>query len=381
MGASNSYDVTYVTIDSLSEGVGSSQIRPLITRLSNAGLKVRLVSFEKSEPSQDLQNQFGLLKVDWSFLPFDKGGTLGGIYRMSKLKRLLSKTSLIHARSDIPAVAGILSREAPVLWDVRSLWADQKILIQNNSLNRNLYYAYRSLESISSHGSLGMSTLTSAVVPVLEKRHKKLPKYRSVVPTTVDLGIFKLTSDLPTMPLALFSGTYNQYYDLELSRNFMDALRRLVPVETHWARPHETPRALLNVGETRIFPSSQLHMASIIPLYSFGVSICRNDVGVSLSAAVPTKIGEFLACGRPVVINKGLGDMDRFIKEYKIGVIVDGNLANLKEQANELVDLLSDPETPQRCRNFAKLFFNMDIGADNYLGLYARMLGSKTRVP
>ena len=364
------FDLTYITIDSITEGVGSSQIRPLISRLSESGLKINLISFEKSQPKIEIIDYFKGLEVDWNFREFKSSGFINGITRIDELRREIPETALIHARSDIPAISGIASHQAPVLWDVRSLWADQKVMIQRSRLNKLNYAFYRTFESIAAAASVGMSTLTHAVVPVLEERHRKLPTKRTVVPTAVDLNRFKLVEIFPSSYMALFSGTYNDYYDLPLSAAFMKEFKTKVGVDIHWARPPESSKPRINVGEDKIFPSVQLEMASLIPNYSFGVSICKLDAGPSLTAAMPTKIAEFLACGRPVVINRGLGDMDQFIEEFDAGVILDGSLVNLKESVNRMLNLLADPLTPIRCRALAEKYFDMDRGAAKYLTLY-----------
>ena len=367
------FDVTYITIDSISEGVGSSQITPLVTRLSHAGLKINLISYEKFKPSSELTNYFSLIGVDWSPRPFGTNGITGGAIRLNDLRREIARTNLIHARSDIPAVSGLISKEAPVLWDVRSLWADQKVLIQDNFINRCLYNSYRRLESFASHQSLGMSTLTTAIIPILLERNKRLPNLRAVVPTAVDLERFKLNPKMPSQIRALFSGTYNDYYDLNLSARFMKEIQSQVKLEIHWARPIESNKSAIAVGETKVFPASQFEMAQLIPNYSFGVSICKLNAGPSLAAAMPTKIAEFLACGRPIVVNKGLGDMDRFIQEFNVGVSLDGSPNNLIESASKLVDIMKDFDTPIRCRALAEKYFSMDAGSREYLDLYSQM--------
>jgi glycosyltransferase involved in cell wall biosynthesis len=370
------FDISYITIDAIAEGVGSSQITPLLTRLSQADLKISLISYEKSKPSSELTDYFNLIGVNWNARPFGANGITGGVHRLNDLRREIPRTNLIHARSDIPAVSALASREAPVLWDIRSLWADQKVMIQDNFINRRLYHAYRRLERIASHQSLGMSTLTSAVVPILLDRNKKLPALRAVVPTAVDLGRFQLNPKMPSKFGALFSGTYNDYYDLDLSARFMEELNSQAGVEIHWARPLESSRLEIGVGETKVFPSAQSEMAQLIPQYSFGVSICKLDAGPSLTAAMPTKIGEFLACGRPIVVNKGLGDMDNFLKEFNAGVVLNGDADNLKKSATELINLVLDPETPDRCRALAEKYFSMDVGASKYLDLYSQILNT-----
>ena len=62
----DNYNLAYITIDSLSEGVGSSQITPLISRLSKAGLKINLIGYEKSKPNSELIEYFRSIGVAWN---------------------------------------------------------------------------------------------------------------------------------------------------------------------------------------------------------------------------------------------------------------------------------------------------------------------------
>ena len=97
------------------------------------------------------------------------------------------------------------------------------------------------------------------------------------------------------------------------------------------------------------------------------------NAGPSLKAAMPTKIAEFLACGRPVVVNRGLGDFDEYLSEFNAGVILDGTSQDLKEKARILMDLLSDPDTPYRCRVLAEKYFDIKAGAQKYMDIYDKM--------
>lgn len=63
MNKKENFDLTYVTIDSLLEGVGSSQITPLISRLSNSGLKINLISYEKTEPPKDIVDHLRSIEI------------------------------------------------------------------------------------------------------------------------------------------------------------------------------------------------------------------------------------------------------------------------------------------------------------------------------
>lgn len=367
------FDLSYLTVDSISEGVGSSQILPLMQRLSRAGLAVNLISFEKVKPSQEAKDILSSLNIAWDMREFKAHGAMGGLSRLLELSKQIPDTRIIHARSDIPAVAATLSKKAPVLWDVRSLWADQKAFNEPNPIKKRILRSYGILEGIASFNSTAMSTLTHAIVPILEQRHRRVPKLRIVVPTAVDLERFKFNPTIKKPIRGLYSGTYNNYYDLPLSKKFIESLRQISDVAVHWARPHESHRPSLEAGEDFTFESTQQEMANVIADYSFGISICKMNAGVSMKAAMPTKVAEFLACGRPLVINAGLGDFDEYLRDFQAGVVLTGTDDDLKIKAEELMNLLADPETPNRCRALAEAYFDIDKGAEKYLDLYTKM--------
>lgn len=373
LSKSRKFDLSYLTVDSISEGVGSSQILPLMQRLSRAGLAVNLISFEKVKPSQEVKDTLSSLNIAWDMRDFKVHGAMGGLSRLLELSKQIPDTRIIHARSDIPAVAAALSNKAPVLWDVRSLWADQKAFNEPNPIKKKILRSYGVLEGIASFNSAAMSTLTHAIVPILEQRHRRVPKLRIVVPTAVDLERFKFNPVIKTPIRGLYSGTYNNYYDLPLSKEFIESLRQISNVVVHWARPHESHRPSLEAGEDFTFESTQQEMANVIADYSFGISICKISAGVSMKAAMPTKVAEFLACGRPLVINAGLGDFDEYLREFQAGVVLTGSNDDLKLKAEELINLLVDPETPHRCRALAEAYFDINKGAEKYLDLYTKM--------
>ena len=120
------FDISYLTTDSLEEGVGSSQILPLVVKLAERGLKVNLLTFEKASPrleTQDLLKKFGIF---WNPREFGNRGAFAGIDRLHKIYKQMPEARVFHARSDIPAVAALISKQGPVLWDVRGLWSDHK---------------------------------------------------------------------------------------------------------------------------------------------------------------------------------------------------------------------------------------------------------------
>jgi glycosyltransferase involved in cell wall biosynthesis len=81
-----------------------------------------------------------------------------------------------------------------------------------------------------------------------------------------------------------------------------------------------------------------------------------------------------LSCGRPVIVNRGLGDFDEYLTEFNAGVILNGSENNLRNMAHNLAEILADTETPMRCRALAEKYFDVDKGAQKYLDLYPKIL-------
>ena len=206
------FDLTYLSIDSIQEGVGSSQITPLILGLASNGKKVCLISFEKVKPSEDLVKQFKGLGIEWIPREFGKVGALAGVLRLNELRKHVPPSDVLHGRSDIPTAAAIWSKiDAPVLWDVRSLWSDQRKLIGTSGWNQFTARGARTLENVSANNASAMTTLTAAVIPILEKRHAKLPIVREVIPTCVQISKFIPTPMPQGQLVCLLSGTFNNY--------------------------------------------------------------------------------------------------------------------------------------------------------------------------
>jgi glycosyltransferase involved in cell wall biosynthesis len=115
-------------------------------------------------------------------------------------------------------------------------------------------------------------------------------------------------------------------------------------------------------------------MADLISSCHVGLSVCRDDAGVSLRAAMPTKIGELLASGRPVVVNPGLVDAAELLERYECGVVFGSSISlGVEKAADQLELLLNDPSTPDRCRSLAESHFDLRSGIDQLIAVYGSL--------
>src|SRR5438105_4021706 len=119
--------LTYLTHDSLAEGVGASQVVPYVTRLAERGIDVTLHSFEKHGPESALTDRLSASGVDWRPHRFLPGGPLAGLERVVHGTALVAGAHLVHARSDLAAASALLAGRRAWVWDMRSFWREERI--------------------------------------------------------------------------------------------------------------------------------------------------------------------------------------------------------------------------------------------------------------
>jgi len=91
----------------------------------------------------------------------------------------------------------------------------------------------------------------------------------------------------------------------------------------------------------------------------------------SKMASMPTKLGEFLGCGIPCVCNAKVGDMPEIVNDNKVGVVLDDfKELTMIHGAVELLKLLSDVNTSNRCVETAAKYFSLDNGVKSYNDVY-----------
>jgi glycosyltransferase involved in cell wall biosynthesis len=211
--------------------------------------------------------------------------------------------------------------------------------------------------------------LTNAITESIRAKYPRLPSNHSVVSTCVDTELFAFEPHLPKIPLGLLSGTFNSIYDSQLIKEFNHYVIKNFGHKILWIHGYESSDQKKDLGQQEIISSTYDDVARYVSQSSYGISICRNDLGDSLKAAMPTKIAEFLSVGRPVIVNSLLGDVKELLIKNNVAVALDSE-SDIPKVAQQLINLIADPTTPSLCRQLAEETFSLEYATKQYISLY-----------
>jgi len=390
-------DSLYLTYDGLLDPLGQSQVLPYVEGFARKGLEVCVVSFEKREAWHSgarrvCEKRLASLGIEWISLRYHKWppvlstlfDVLQGLAATTGFCRRKSPV-VVHARGYVVSLVALwvkrLSR-AKFLFDMRGFWAEER-LEGGLSSNPFLYRATKWWEKRFFEKADGIVVLSHVAKDILEDRFGQNGGSRPVrvIPTCTDLRKFspRQMQDPSLRWNVAYVGSVGTWYLMPEMIQFFKILQEFLS-EAHWAilTPRHDP--LLEEWLRELDPSSysvQRLMHEEVPgvLNRMQASLCFIKPGGSKRASCPTKVGESLACGVPVVITRDVGDCDRLIAKENVGVVVsDLSEASYRTAADQLLALQKDPELAKRCRRVAKEYFDLEQGVEKYLSFYEKVL-------
>ncbi len=405
--------VLYVSYTGLLEPLGRSQVLAYLTRLA-PDHRITVISFEKSEDLKDdaavaaLRQECAQAGIRW--LPrryhhrpripataFDMATMVWDVWRHSRARR----ADIVHCRSYLPAMAawfsGVVTR-VPFAFDMRALWLEEKItagrLKRGSVLHRGLQRAERRLLS----KAATVVSLTDAAVRHLKAENAQLEKQHFIViPTCVDLKRFSLESASPSqrgrrdgLVMGSVGSIASGWFPLQWLVEAFRHLAALRPDSKLQVVTRDDPAELLAMARNADIPEWSIQtwaskpedVPAALAGMDFGVVFSQPELG--RLGSLPTRMGEFLASGIPVLGNRGVGDVAELIERYRVGAVVDdGSESSLSRGMGEMLDILAEPDLASRCRAAAEDYFSADRGAAIYGEMYTDLGGGcgATREP
>lgn len=395
--------VLYISYTGMLEPLGRSQILGYLSRLSD-DYAFTLVSFEKLADLTDhdsvrkLKAECHDLGILWEPQTYHHrprmmatGWDLLVLLWQTLRHSWRGEVRVVHCRSYIPAIAawlcGKLTRK-PFVFDMRALWPDEMVTagrLDNSSLT---YRALMWVERRLLRNAASVVSLTEAAVDHLVEVYPEVPRDRyEVITTCVEVDRFTTSQDdVAARPLmerhpftvgtmgTLLSGWY--YLDaffsffLAVKRNRPDARASIVTRDNHEQVLAAARTAGVRLGEVEIVSASTEEMPALLSEMDVGVMFYAPDIG-----RAPTRLGEFLAAGVPVVGNTGIGDMARLIEHYQVGVVVKNprDAQELGAAAFALLEQYDRIVGSGACNHAAREYFSTDQGARRYSAIYRRL--------
>lgn len=397
-------NVVYLTYDGLSDPLGQSQVLPYLRGLAERGHHFHIVSFEKPPHLVHFSKELAP-NIRWTALRYHKTPTVPATawdmvqgFSLATLRSILENADLLHVRSFVPcAMALPLARLSgvPLLFDTRSFWPDEKVDVGHWSRSGGLYSTAKKIERVAFRQADAITMLTNDSVRYLREEYPYRGEITApiwVIPTCTDLSIFRsdvppeegLRRELEGYKTLLYLGSVGKWYMPEVMVQFYLEWRelagpsRFLVVTRGSTEEIEGPLRAMGLGHEVIHRSASREQVS-------GYTRCA-DAAISFihpafskRASAPTKLGEVLGCGLPVVANP-TGDVANVLKDTSAGVVLERiDREGLREGAQALLERCGRREIAENARQTAERWFSLEQAVKAYDELYQGIRRPKER--
>lgn len=405
--------VLFISYNGMLDPLGQSQVIPYLRELARRGVRFTLLSFERPKAftpagiaqCEQLREKLKSQGIDWHWLRYHQRPSIPATiydvmagYRKAGALVRRNQIEMVHARGHIPATIALgLKRRFGVkmIFDLRGLMAEEYVDAEHWREGGLPYRMTKATERRILAATDGIVTLTERIWPIIKewKGLRGRPVHHEVIPCCVDLSLFRFSDeerarrrselDLGDRLTMVYSGSLDGWYLTEKMADFFASfLKRNREAHLLWLTTGSHDRVRKLMQSRNVEPenfSVQAVASSEVPSY-----LAAADVGlafikrcVSKVASSPTKNGEYLACGLPLVINAGVGDSDLLVNDWKAGVLIeDFSEDDYARAACEIETMVRDPKVRESARLVAEQVFDLNtIGAERYASLYERVLG------
>lgn len=404
--------VLYITYDGLTDPLGRSQVLPYLQGCAAKGHSITILSCEKPDRLEQsgavVRELCAAANLDWHPQLYHKRPpVVSTVYDAWKLARTAAKLhrdcgfDLVHCRSYIAAIAGLrLKRRegVPLLFDMRGFWPEERVEAglwkQSNPVFRRVYQQAKRLESDLLREADRIISLTEAGKRQLVSRAEcgGNPARISVIPCCVDFDHFPLAERSrkeararlgikASARVLLYVGSTGRWHLLDEMFDFFREYGGRYPEARFLFITTDDPHEVRRKAEARGINPNQLDFRAATREQIPGF-MAAADTGIALKrpsfsalASSPTKLGEMLASGIPVVVNSGVGDVDDLMSRTGGGVVLEELNSQSYSRAIEELDQLT--QTASEIRDRALDALALQLGVERYSEIYSALAGDR----
>jgi glycosyltransferase involved in cell wall biosynthesis len=401
--------VLYLSYDGMTDPLGQSQVLPYLSGLTKAGYSITLISFEKKEKfeatGKAIGEQIKTLGIYWQPLSYTPKppvlSTLWDVYRLRKKAEKLHKHKdfkIVHCRSYITSLVGeFLKKKYGIkfIFDMRAFFADERVdgglWNRSNPVFNRVYLYFKKKEQDFLDYADHTISLTEAGKEIIHswKHLKNQPVPVKVIPCCADLQHFsratidgkelsKYRTELGITEsdfVISYLGSVGTWYLPDEMLSFFKRLLLKKPKAKFFFITGDNPSEILALAEKLNIPkdrfiirkASRKEVPYFILLSKFSLFFIQPLF--SKKGSSPTKHGEILGMGIPVVCNSGVGDVDRIVGDTQSGLLID------KFEDKEYDNVISQLDTllqtpPEKLRAAAEKYYSLEEGVKRYLAVY-----------
>ena len=409
----NGKNILFISYDGMTDPLGQSQVIPYLQGLSKAGYNIFLLSCEKKQVYQQhrktIQAMLDESRINWVPLNYTKKppviSTLIDIIKMRQAARKIHRQhhmDMVHTRPGVPALVGLWMKKrmgVRFLNDIREFYADSRVEGKMwdvaNPLYKAVYDFFKRKETEAVEKSDGIVCLTYAA----EKIIQTWPAYKNnipleVIPCSADLDLFnpdkiteaekgKLRAELNISKddfVISYLGSVGGWYLVDEMMQFCKILCDKIPAtKLLFISPHRheeiriaAAKAGIMDGRVIIQKAGRQQVPGLLSVSSYSVFFIRPCY--SKQSSSPTKHGEIMAMGIPLITNSGVGDVETIVKRFHAGIVIENFTGiEFEKAADEIATgILFNTED---IRRGAKEFYSLEEANKKYIGIYNRILG------
>jgi len=307
----------------------------------------------------------------------------------------LDKVNILHCHGEAGAYLSLLARkeidiEIPLISDLRGLVSQESLLCgeEGNLIRSFLFnlraYEFRKIEDYVVRESDFIFCVSQNFKKYLQELYRVSPDKIAVVPTLVNSKLFFFNPEVRVR-----------------KRKELGIERRIVFVYTgstvKWQLPESTVTFFKNIKEMiseayLLFLTNNVsyarkyfdgmdgrdYLVISVPYSEVPAYLNAADIGILLRernlvnrVASPIKFSEYLSCGLPIIISRGVGDTEEIIKEHRVGKLVDSD--ELKMDKNDLIQLMDGVER-ERIAKIGKELFSLESYKSQIVSYWAQFL-------
>ncbi len=402
----------FIVDGSLNRPILHSQGLPLLREANSKGITCHILSFEektteRNKADLELEEELCVKGIEWiKVWSPNLPSVLQRLFVISSgiIKSFLlyrsQKFNVVHARSYRPAMIGRvihLITGVAYIFDMRGFLIDEQVMLGRWNETSIKYRIGRLMERwCLSNASVIVTNTTKFTervicLPYIKKRK---PNQQIVeIPNTVDTKRF-LVDEVKRSSLRK-----QMHWEKRIVLAFTGEVRKWVSFDSIFAFFKEMKRidssvflALFAYGDLisleNEVKANQIMvedyclmtvMPTKIPEYlnasDIGIIIRKENPFIK-EVTSPIKFAEYLSSGLPVVVNEGLGDTGRIIKQHRAGVVVNPNeIHDLQEGAAEIIRMVKeDANLREHCHHVAEVELCLDLAIKKYLQIYESLV-------